>query len=108
LAVGKQATELEAAARTLPVVSLNPFELSNLEMLAIGGYSPLEGFMTRADYACVVHDMRLASGLPWTLPITLAATSDMVQSLRGKGRVALAGATGEPHVRPAGTTPIRG
>jgi sulfate adenylyltransferase len=96
LAVGKQAAELEAAARTLPVVSLNPFELSDLEMLAIGGYSPLEGFMTRADYVCVVRDMRLASGLPWTLPITLAVTSDMVQSLRGKNRVALAGARGEP------------
>jgi len=96
LATGERAAELAREARSLPTVRLNPFELSDLEMLAIGGFSPLEGFMTRADYASVVRDMRLANGLPWSLPITLAVPSDVAASLRGKPRVALADGAGGP------------
>ena len=96
LVAGERAVELEREARRLPVVRLNPFELSDLEMLAIGGFSPLEGFMTRADYDSVLRDMRLANGLPWSLPITLAVPSDVAASLRGRPRVALADGAGEP------------
>jgi len=42
--------------------------LSDLRMLGMGAYSPLTGFMGRADYHRVVHEMRLASGLVWPLP----------------------------------------
>lgn len=95
LATGERALELEAQARGLPVVRLNSFEVSDLEMLAIGAYSPLEGFMTGKDYLSVVREGRLPSGLPWTLPITLAVTSEEAQSLRGKNRVSLADNSGE-------------
>ena len=44
--------------------------MSDVELLATGAYSPLEGFMGEADYRGVLHNMRLANGLPWTVPIT--------------------------------------
>jgi sulfate adenylyltransferase len=59
-------------AETLPTLSLTSRELSDLDMLACGALSPLEGFMSRADYESVVEDMHLASGLPWALPVCLA------------------------------------
>ncbi|MDR6997616.1 sulfate adenylyltransferase [Neobacillus niacini] len=53
-------------------VELDNRALSDLELIANGAYSPLEGFMVKADYDTVVQNMRLANGLPWSLPITLA------------------------------------
>ncbi len=47
-------------------------ELSDLELLATGALSPLDGFMARADYERVLDEMRLESGLPWALPVGLA------------------------------------
>ena len=90
LATGKHATELEMEARGLPTVPLNPFEISDVEMLAIGGFSPLEGFMKQQDYESVVKGMHLANGLPWTLPVTLAVSAEEAERLRGKTRIALA------------------
>src|SRR5215210_63348 len=57
---------------SLPVVTLTAREVSDLDMLASGALSPLEGFMGRRDYESVVESMRLASGLPWALPVCLA------------------------------------
>ncbi len=93
---GERGAQLEAEARELPIVCLNPFELSDLEMLAIGAFSPLEGFMTRADYTSVVRNMRLTNGLPWTLPITLAVPAEEAKKLRARTRVALADEGGKP------------
>ena len=56
----------------LEPVSLTSRELSDLDMIASGALSPLEGFMGREDYEGVVEDMRLANGLPWALPVCLA------------------------------------
>jgi len=91
---GERTASLEAEARELPVIQLNPFEVSDLEMLAIGAFSPLEGFMGRADYDRVIKDKRLASGLPWTLPVTLAVDQEKADSLKSASRVALADANG--------------
>ncbi|MFB3922739.1 MAG: sulfate adenylyltransferase [Terriglobia bacterium] len=96
LVTGERAAHLAAEARSLPSVRLSPFELSDLEMLAIGGFSPLEGFLTRPDYESVLREMRLENGLPWTLPITLAITSEEAARFRGETRVALADGDGEP------------
>ena len=57
---------------SLPQVTLTSRELSDLDMLAVGALSPLEGFMGREDYESVVENMRLANGLPWALPVCLA------------------------------------
>jgi sulfate adenylyltransferase len=58
---------------SLEVLTLTARELSDLDMLASGALSPLPGFMGSADYERVVEEMRLASGLPWALPVCLAA-----------------------------------
>jgi sulfate adenylyltransferase len=94
LATGDRAAQLAAEAGSLPVVRMNPFETSDLEMLAIGAFSPLEGFMGQADYQSVLLNKRLANGLPWTLPIALATSSEKVKGLAGKDQVALADTSG--------------
>ena len=66
---GERPEDLEG----LETVVLTSRELSDLDMLASGALSPLEGFMGRADYEGVVEEMHLASDLPWALPVCLAA-----------------------------------
>ena len=56
----------------LETLTLTSRELSDLDMLACGALSPLEGFIGRADYDNVVEEMRLVGGLPWALPVCLA------------------------------------
>jgi sulfate adenylyltransferase len=75
----------------LEVVALTSRELSDLDMLASGALSPLEGFMRREDYDSVLDTMRLASGLPWALPVCLAVDEPPVGD-----RLALAEGTGVP------------
>src|SRR5919108_289130 len=75
----------------LETLTLTSRELSDLDMLASGALSPLEGFMARDDYERVVEEMRLASGLAWALPVCLA-----VEQAPAGERVALADATGRP------------
>jgi len=74
---------------SLEVVSLTSRELSDLDMLASGALSPLQGFMGRGDYESVVESMRLANGLPWALPVCLA-----VAEVPHGDRVALADESG--------------
>ena len=57
---------------TLEIVTLASRELSDLDMIASGALSPLEGFMGHDDYEAVLDTMRLANGLPWALPVCLA------------------------------------
>src|SRR4051812_47989096 len=70
---------LAAEAASLPQIDAKARRVvSDLELLAVGAVSPNRGFMTKADYEPVVTEMRLASGLPWSLPITLSATDEEV------------------------------
>lgn len=66
----------------LPRVQLDDRLLSDLEMIAIGALSPLTGFMEKADYEKVVTEMRLANGLPWSIPITLSVDADGAEYLK--------------------------
>jgi sulfate adenylyltransferase len=92
---GGEADALAEKARSLPSIRLSSRALSDLELLAIGGFSPLEGFMNERDYRSVVNDMHLASGLSWSLPVTLSASEDEAAALKGGQQVALAGETGD-------------
>ncbi len=89
-----EADELRERAVELPVVRLSARALSDLELLTVGGYSPLEGFMTAADYRRVVEEMHLASGPAWPMPITLAVSTEEAAVLREGQQVALADASG--------------
>jgi sulfate adenylyltransferase len=74
--------KLRRYAGNLPVVPLNQRDLADLEMLATGAFSPLSGFMGEADYTRCRDEMRLASGVPWPIPITLGAAEPLAQSLK--------------------------
>jgi sulfate adenylyltransferase len=57
---------------SLERIVLSESEVSDLDMLACGALSPLEGFMGADDYQRVLAEMRLMNGLPWALPVCLA------------------------------------
>src|SRR5215813_1831123 len=63
-------------AKTLPAVRLSERALCDFELLAIGAFSPLDRFMGAKDYQRVVHEMRLASGQLFPIPITLPVSAD--------------------------------
>ena len=88
-AIGDEAEALRERAQNLKQIHLPDRRLSDLEMIGTGAFSPLDGFMNRADYENVVVNMRLANGLPWTIPITLAVTSDEAENLEIGTEVAL-------------------
>jgi sulfate adenylyltransferase len=67
-----------AHARTLPVIDMNARETSDLLLIAIGGMSPLEGFIGREAYESVLTSMHLPSGEVWSLPVTLGVSDPAV------------------------------
>jgi sulfate adenylyltransferase len=89
-----------AALRThgasLPVVTLTARDISDLEMLASGAFSPLTGFMGDADYTRSRDELRLASGTPWSIPITLAVDEATAHALKVGSDIALATDAGKP------------
>ncbi|NJL88872.1 MAG: sulfate adenylyltransferase [Coleofasciculaceae cyanobacterium SM2_1_6] len=76
-----QKQEFLSKAEHLPRVRLDERAASDLVMIAIGAFSPLTGFMGRADYDRTVSEMRLANGLPWSIPITLSVTKEVADPL---------------------------
>jgi sulfate adenylyltransferase len=82
LLTGAARAEARAIAQATPRVTLNEVGLADLEMIATGGYSPLTGFLGRADYERVVNDMRLADGTLWPIPITLPVSESRADMLR--------------------------
>ncbi len=86
---GEALSEEKKRAGSLPAVRLNSRETSDLIMLAVGAFSPLEGFMCREDYIGVVENMHTADNLLWPIPITLAVTTEQAGSLSEGSDVAL-------------------
>jgi sulfate adenylyltransferase len=89
MASAAERAELQERARGLSEVLVDSRQMADLEMLAIGAYSPLGGFMKRADYLGVVNDMHLENGLPWSVPITISVTSEQAANLKEGSQVAL-------------------
>jgi sulfate adenylyltransferase len=90
----QEQTELRECANSLPQVQVDSRRLADLEMLANGAYSPLNGFMTRNDYLEVVNEMHLSNGLPWSVPITLAVSTEQAATLSEGSQIALVDAQG--------------
>jgi sulfate adenylyltransferase len=78
---GEAREEALERAQHLPKVVLSDLNLADLEMIANGALSPLTGYMGKADYESVVHHMRLTNGLAWAIPVTLAVTAEVADSL---------------------------
>ncbi|MFH7024427.1 MAG: sulfate adenylyltransferase [Heteroscytonema crispum UTEX LB 1556] len=81
IATPEEKQEFLSKADFLPRVQLDDRAVSDLEMIAIGGFSPLTGFMNQQDYDRVVTQMRLANNLPWSIPITLSVTEEVANPL---------------------------
>ena len=82
LATPAEKEDFLAQADSLPRIQLDKRATSDLVMIAIGGFSPIDGFMEQDDYLSVVKEMRLASGLPWSIPVTLCVTSKEAEPLK--------------------------
>lgn len=78
----EERNETRQRARRLKQIHLNRRQLSDLDLIGIGVLSPLEGFMGQADYERVVEEMHLASGLPWSIPVTLAVAESEASALQ--------------------------
>jgi len=87
--------ELAERAKSLVKVQLDARELTDLELLAIGGFSPLTGFMTQDQCKGVVEDMHLPGGVPWTVPVVLTTDRDTAGRIREGDEVALVSPAGE-------------
>jgi sulfate adenylyltransferase len=89
LVQGKQLAAERARAATLPKVRVSSREKGDIIMLGIGGFTPLEGFMTHADWQGVCDGMKTANGLFWPIPITLSADRATADSIKTGQDVAL-------------------
>lgn len=94
ICTSEQRAEFLEKADHLPVVQLDERAFSDLVMIAIGGFSPLTGFMEKSDYDRVVNEMHLANGLPWAIPVTLSVSEDVAASLTEGNLVRLDDALG--------------
>ena len=89
LAPEAERTALLAEARRLPAIPVDARVTADLELLAVGGIAPLEGFLGHDDYQNVVQRMHLANGAAWTIPVTLPVSAEQAATVRLGGRVAL-------------------
>ncbi len=86
---GAERERLIESAAVMPVLRLRAREISDLEMIATGAYSPLEGFLDRSDYSAVCSNMRLANGVAWSIPVTLPIKDEQAGAIRQFEDVAL-------------------
>ena len=82
-----QKMKLEAAGLTSH--DLSPRQICDLELLMNGGFNPLKGFLSEADYDNVVENMRLADGSLWPMPITLDVTEKFAETVEVGQDIAL-------------------
>lgn len=95
----ERAAALRERAKTLPRITLSAKQACDLEMIAIGAFSPLTGFVKQADFNSICTNMRLADvdgkpGAVWSIPITLAVDEATKNTLERRGQAALYHADG--------------
>jgi len=85
----ERASEVQWMSREWPSWDLTPRQICDLELLLNGGFSPLRGFMSRADYESTCTRMRLADGRIWPIPIILDVSDEFVRTIGPRSSVAL-------------------
>jgi len=85
----KQIKNEKERAETFPAVRMNSRETSDLIMMAMGAFSPLEGFMKENDYSDVIQRMHMADGTLWPIPITLSVTKERAENIAPGSEIAL-------------------
>lgn len=88
---GKQRDRLLEHAKDLFPLRINAWTISDLDLIGVGAFSPLTGFMGKQDYHSVVERMRLADGTVWSLPITLGVEDEVAKDLELGQEAALVG-----------------
>lgn len=91
LASGDERERLLKEAAVLEAIAITPWAISDLDLIGVGAFSPLTGFMSEQDYRSVVKSMRLANGTVWSIPITLSVSEEQAASLAPGKKVALTG-----------------
>ncbi len=81
--------ELLEKVKTLPKLVVGDRYVGHCEMIAVGGYSPLKGFMTKEEAESVIKDVHLPNGLLWSIPIVLPVEEDLWKSLKVGDEVAV-------------------
>ena len=87
--MSKTNLELKAQAINYPSLKLSDRHLCDLELIMNGGFSPLDGFMSKNDYESVVNNMRLSSGSLWPLPITLDVDDKFLSEISNNSKITL-------------------
>jgi sulfate adenylyltransferase len=91
---GKEREEALQRAEGLKQLKVSDWTISDLELIGIGGFSPLEGFIGRGDYENVLENNRLADGTVWSIPITLSLTAEEADTYDVGETIALRGEDG--------------
>ncbi|MFC4811569.1 sulfate adenylyltransferase [Paenibacillus sp. GCM10023250] len=91
IATGAERETLLSEAASLSSIIVNSWTISDLDLIGVGAFSPLTGFMNEEDYRSVVDRMRLADGTIWSIPITLAVEEAKASELSVGQRAALVG-----------------
>ncbi|MEL7023304.1 MAG: bifunctional sulfate adenylyltransferase/adenylylsulfate kinase [Pseudomonadota bacterium] len=84
-----RAEEIKTEAKDYPSWDLSPRQICDLDLMMCGAFSPLDGFLTEADYNGVVEDMRLESGVLWPMPITLDVSEAFAEDIKAGQSIAL-------------------
>ncbi|NWG31536.1 MAG: sulfate adenylyltransferase [Rhodocyclaceae bacterium] len=88
---GQALKDEQARAKTLPQLKVTSREAGDIIMMGIGGFTPLDGFMTHADWQGVCDGMKMANGLFWPIPITLSCDEVFADGVKTGSEIALVG-----------------
>lgn len=91
VAEGGEREQLLQASAANQSIAINAWTISDLDLIGVGAFSPLTGFLNEADYHSVVQNMRLANGTVWSIPVTLAVEEEIANGLRIGEQVRLIG-----------------
>jgi len=86
---GKALTDELKRAHSLPRIKVSSREKGDIIMLGIGGFTPLSGFMSHADWQGVCDGMKMANGLFWPIPITLSTDEVVADGIKTGSNIAL-------------------